>query len=154
MAKSATNGSHPGLRRAAIRRLHLFVGVFIAPSVLFFAVTGSLQLFSLHEAHDGYRPPAVVAALAKVHKDQVLGVEKKAAEEGARPGGPAKPDSDDDGPGAATLALKVFFLAVSLGLVVTTSLGVWMALTGARDRRAALLLLAAGAVVPILLLML
>jgi hypothetical protein len=154
MARASRAGSHPGLQLAAIRRFHLFIGVFIAPSILFFACTGALQLFSLHEAHDSYTPPALIEGLAKVHKDQVFAVEKPEAAE------PGKADDDDhhhhhdDAPKATTIALKWFFLAVACGLIVSTGLGLWMALVSGRDRAIAWLLLLAGAVVPIALVVL
>src|SRR3984957_7098169 len=66
-----------------VRQWHTYIGAFIAPSVLFFAFTGSLQLFSLHEAHGAYTPPAIVEALGHVHKDQVLEV-KPAPAKGAQ----------------------------------------------------------------------
>jgi hypothetical protein len=81
MARASRAGSRPGLQLAAMRRFHLFIGVFIAPSILFFAGTGALQLFSLHEAHGSYEPPSVIEALAKVHKDQMIDVEKHAPDE-------------------------------------------------------------------------
>jgi uncharacterized iron-regulated membrane protein len=42
----------------SVRRWHSYIGLFIAPSVLFFSLTGAVQLFSLHEAHGKYQPPA------------------------------------------------------------------------------------------------
>jgi len=53
-----------------IRRWHSYIGLFIAPSVLFFSLTGAVQLFSLHEAHGNYQPFAIVEKLSSVHKDQ------------------------------------------------------------------------------------
>ncbi len=55
-----------------VRLWHHYIGFLIAPSLLFFAFTGSLQLFSLHEAHGDYHPPALIEALGNVHKDQVF----------------------------------------------------------------------------------
>lgn len=55
-----------------IRRWHGYIGLFIGPSVLFFALTGAVQLFSLHEAHGSYQPPAIIEKLSSVHKDQVF----------------------------------------------------------------------------------
>ena len=52
---------------AAIRRWHSYLGILIAPSVLFFALTGALQLFSLHESHGDYRAPAIIVQLASLH---------------------------------------------------------------------------------------
>jgi len=36
-----------------LRLIHLCIGVFIAPALLFFAFTGALQTFSLHETTRG-----------------------------------------------------------------------------------------------------
>ena len=154
MPRSSRTGAHPGLRLAALRRFHLWIGTFIAPSVLFFAVTGSLQLFSLHEAHDAYQPPAVIAGLAKVHKDQVFALEKPDADASGPAGEDKHSHHHDAAPKATTIALKWFFLAVATGLIVSTCLGLWMALVTSRDRPLAWLLLLAGAVIPIALLIL
>src|SRR5579872_6840229 len=123
-----------------MRQVHTYIGAFIAPSVLFFAFTGSLQLFSLHEAHGAYTPPALVESLARVHKDQVLR---------GKPG-PAAKDADADhdhhhharpskaapaAPAWSVTALKWVFLAVAVGLITSTLLGLWLAFTSARDRK-------------------
>lgn len=55
-----------------LRRLHGYAGLLTAPTLLFFAFTGILQVLGLHEARDGYTPPALVAAMGLLHKDQVL----------------------------------------------------------------------------------
>jgi uncharacterized iron-regulated membrane protein len=57
-----------------VRQLHLYLGVFFAPSIIFFALTGSLQLFGLHEGHPGeaYQPPAWVQKLGSIHKNQIV----------------------------------------------------------------------------------
>jgi hypothetical protein len=143
------------MRLAAIRRLHHFIGVFIAPSILFFACSGAFQLFSLHEAHGAYQPPALIVAMARVHKDQVLASEKKAdAAERPRPHNAAHHEGGhpDARAKASTLALKAFFLAIDVGLVVSTLLGLWMALIAGREKTIAWLLLLVGAAIPIALL--
>jgi uncharacterized iron-regulated membrane protein len=71
-----TGSSITGLYMQSIRTWHTYIGILIAPSVLFFAFTGSLQLFSLHEAHDSYKPPPVIEKLASVHKDQVFALKE------------------------------------------------------------------------------
>jgi hypothetical protein len=55
-----------------LRLVHLYTGVFIAPALLFFAFTGALQTFSLHETTRGssYKPPAWAVMLAEIHKRQ------------------------------------------------------------------------------------
>ena len=136
----------------AARRLHGYVGMLIAPSVLFFAATGAVQLFSLHEAHGGYTPPAALVTLANLHKDQVLsrpGRKRESAPAPKRPG--AGPEHREQGPKLSTTLLKWTFLAVALGLVVSTGLGVWMALQDRRRVALNLGLLAIGVLVPLLL---
>ncbi|MEJ0006719.1 MAG: hypothetical protein WDM77_10260 [Steroidobacteraceae bacterium] len=55
-----------------LRRWHAYMGLLIAPSVLFFALTGVLQIFNLHEAHGTYQPALLLEKLSAVHKDQVF----------------------------------------------------------------------------------
>jgi len=54
-----------------IRQLHLYMGTLFAPAILFFAFTGALQTFGLHEGARGSNstPPAWIAQLAQVHKN-------------------------------------------------------------------------------------
>ncbi|HLY79584.1 MAG TPA: hypothetical protein VKQ70_09440 [Caulobacteraceae bacterium] len=141
-----------------VRQWHTYIGAFIAPSVMFFAFTGSLQLFSLHEAHGAYTPPAVIERLGRVHKDQVWNAPAKA---GPEKSGPAHADADHDhhhdaGHAEApkpwpVMALKWLFLSVAIGLMTSTLLGLWMALTFGRRKGVVLALFAAGAVLPLLL---
>jgi hypothetical protein len=147
---------HPALRLALIRRIHTWLGVFVAPSVLFFALTGAAQLYGLHESHGDYRPPAVVERLGMLHKDQVFKLKPKRA----KPAKPQNADADHHdadhhemkaGPKIGTPLLKALFLGVALSLAATTALGVWMALAHGRDRKIAWGLLIAGAVLPALL---
>jgi hypothetical protein len=162
-----------------VRLWHSYLAVLIAPSVLFFALTGALQLFSLHEAHGGYQPALLIEKLGRLHKDQVFAPDEhhhgpppaSAAPTGAGPAGPSAGESaeavagtasgppgkgpgddDDDAAPWPTMALKYYFLLVALGLITSTSLGLWIAFT--RQRRPALAwgLLLTGIVVPLLLL--
>lgn len=140
----------------SIRTWHTYIGIFIAPSVLFFAVTGSLQLFSLHEAHDSYTPPPVIEKLASVHKDQVFALKEHDHEPEASPGakGPEhheEPKEEDAGPSLGTRLLKWFFLVVAVSLIASTLLGLWMGLTHLRHKRVGWWLLLAGAVIPVAL---
>jgi hypothetical protein len=137
---------------ALLRRWHSYIGLFIAPSVLFFALTGAVQVFNLHEAHDGYQPAVWVEKLSAVHKDQVF---RKPEEHAAAPTSASAPPppEEDESLSAPTLALKWFFFTVALGLAGSTCIGVWMGLTQLRSARVALILLGAGAVIPLALLM-
>lgn len=153
MAKPAKVRSNPALRLAAIRQWHSYIGAFIAPSVLFFALTGSLQLFSLHEAHGAYVPAPVIEKLGMLHKDQVFAAKPKRPP--AASAGPAKAKPAEAKPEKktkpTTLALKWLFLAVAAGLAVSTCLGLWMGLLHNRRKGVILALLIAGAVIPTVL---
>ena len=147
---------HPAALLMQVRALHTYVGMLIAPTVLFMALTGIVQIYGLHEAHDGYTPPAILEKLGSVHKDQRFAAghhhpppPAPAAKPGAAPAKP--PQDDDDQPNMAIALLKAFFAAVSVGLIFSTLTGIWMALRQAAKRRAYILLLLVGAALPALL---
>jgi hypothetical protein len=145
-----------------IRELHLYVGMFVAPTLLFFAATGALQLFSLHEAHGDYQPPALIEKLGKLHKDQVFDLKAK------KPTRAAEHDDDHDAAGhddhdhaagksktpTKVVLLKWLFLVAAVSLIVSTLLGIWMGVTQSRRKTLAWLLLALGAALPVLLIVL
>ncbi len=151
-----------------VRQLHLYLGVFFAPAILFFSLTGSLQLFGLHEGHPGeaYQPPKWVAALASIHKDQVLSRQHGPPPSIAEQGGATPPDSatkklggrqrkpqggEEHKESKATFVLKCFFLTMSIGLIATTLLGVYMAFKYNRNRVVVWGLLIAGVAIPVAL---
>jgi uncharacterized iron-regulated membrane protein len=139
---------------ASIRTWHTYLGILIAPSVLFFALTGALQLFSLHEAHGTYHPLPVIEKLASVHKDQVYALghhEEPPPEAPAAGAHPPAPAEHEDEPAIGTPLLKWYFLVVALGLATSTVLGLWMGLTHIRHKRTGWWLLAIGVVVPLVL---
>jgi hypothetical protein len=161
MAARPTPRSTGRFGPASLRQYHAYIGAFIAPSVLFFAATGSLQLFSLHEAHGGYTPPPLIEKLSAVHKDQRFAAKadhaapKPAAAAGVKAETASAPDHDHDHPKAVPLrdlALKWLFLAVAIGLIVSTSIGVWMALSFNRRKGVIWALLILGAALPVLIL--
>ena len=133
----------------SIRTWHTYLGILIAPSVLFFAFTGSLQIFSLHEAHGSYEPPPLIEKLSRVHKDQVFAQKEheKAKSEGAGAQEHPKAENEDQ-PRLGTVLLKWFCLLVALGLSISTLLGLWMGLTQLRRRRTGWWLLAVGIILP------
>jgi ABC-type sugar transport system permease subunit len=149
------------------RQWHLYLGTLFAPSIIFFAFTGSLQLFSLHESHkgDSYQAPAWIQKLASIHKDQVLEKNHKAppppaAEQKGLPPSdaarrPAQPEGsgpkDEDGSKKFTLALKWFFLAMAVGLVSSTLLGIYMAFKFNRSRALVWGMLMLGTAIPLAL---
>jgi len=143
----------------AVRVWHSYSGAFFAPAILFFSITGAFQTFNLHKPMPGYRPPAVLQALASMHKNQNLHV-KYLDDLAPKPGRRAKADKPDDAPAPApsltsVLAqstLKVFAALVSVGLAATTMLGLYMSWQTTR-RRAVLLWFAAGLVLPMLVML-
>ena len=157
----------------AVRVTHLYLGVFIAPALLFFALTGGLQTFSLHESQRGsdYVPPRWAVVLGQLHKKQTVILPERRGPAGAPPSAPGPGNREagpKSGPPAAprdankppemrrpqTLPMKIFFLVVSLGLFVSTLTGLYMAYSYVRNKLLVTLALVAGVVVPVLLLLL
>lgn len=163
MASPPKPRSNPALRFAAVRRIHTYLGLLIAPSVLLFAITGALQIYKLHEAHEGYVPPPVVEKLGMVHKVQAYKVR------GKRPGPPAAeaakaapaaakapeakaPEAKTPTkPKLAVTLLKAIFLLVSIALAAATVLGAWMAVAYGREKTLSWILLGVGTVIPAVL---
>lgn len=147
------------------RYTHLYLGVFIAPALLFFAFTGALQTFSFHETTRGssYKPPAWIVTLAQIHKKQTMAVPVRKLPPPSLQA--TSPKADKAGkadkaqiPAAAPakshnpLPLKFFFLLVSIGLFISTLSGLYMSYRYSRNRKLITALLIAGVVVPIALL--
>ncbi|MEI6484645.1 MAG: hypothetical protein WCO11_00095 [Sphingomonadales bacterium] len=141
------------LRR--LRQLHLYVGMFFAPAILFFAVSGGLQSFRLQQASgwDGAPPPQWMAAMGSVHIDQRLpeAEKKPEAEKPKAPMDPAKAAARK-ARAAKALPMKIFTAALAIALSLSTLLGIGIALGTKSTRRLSLVMLAAGMAVPVLLL--
>jgi hypothetical protein len=141
----------------AARIWHSYAGAFFAPAILFFSVTGAFQTFNLHKPMPGYHPPALLQALASMHKNQNLNV-KYADDPSPKTGKSSNADKPDDTPSLplssviAQWMLKVFAALVSVGLIVTTALGLYMSWQTSR-RRTVLLWFAAGMVLPMLMIL-
>jgi hypothetical protein len=152
------------------RKIHLYIGVFIAPALLFFAFTGALQTFSLHETTQGsnYKPPAWLVTLGQLHKKQTTTVPVRKLK-------PASPDnfanfakpaaSSTSDPGQlpkitdapapkpkSHLPMKIFFLLVAVGLFISTLTGIYMSYKYTRSKLVITGLLLAGIAIPMLLL--
>ena len=109
-----------------VRQLHLYLGTLFAPSIIFFALTGSLQLLEQkrpQESDEARRPPQPEGG----HRNEQPGSNK------------------------LTLALKCFFLATAVGLVSSTLLGIYMALKYNRSRALVWGLLLLGTAIPVAL---
>jgi hypothetical protein len=163
-----------------VRLVHFYLGAFFAPLILFFAFSGVLQVFKLHEAYrdvPGSRGDWI-AWFGQFHKEQAWipprvaparrGTPDAAPDSGPRAAQKAEPDaapkSGPDAPKAgpkgapadrerpaASQPMKWLVAAMGVALMGTTALGLWIA-SGYRNRRRGLLIaLAAGIVVPLLL---
>ena len=129
-----------------IRKLHFWLGVLFAPTIFFFALSGGLQILGLHEGRNASK---WIAELALIHKDQQV----TAAERPHRPQPTDAVPMHDPPPAAKphrSPLLIVFFLLMSVGLMLSTVLGVYMAFAYKRDRRVIWSLLAAGVALPLL----
>lgn len=139
-----TQRLRPANLSAKIRRYHTYLGVLIAPSVLFFASTGVMQIYGFHESHGDYHAPYLAKALAAVHKDQVF----EGRPDKPKPELTAPAEHEEETP-LATSVLKAFFLVVSISLIVSTGMGVWMAFKFTRRKKLILALLICGIIVPV-----
>jgi hypothetical protein len=154
-----------------VRQIHLYVGVFIAPALLFFALTGGLQVFSLHETTRGsdYQPPKWLMTMAQLHKKQTMVTplhKARPADAGDRPVAPAAASSAPDVrpqmlssakpempkmQAGHPLPLKIFSAFVAFGLFVSTLIGLYMAYRYTRRPGLVTVLLLAGIVLPVVL---
>lgn len=155
-----------------IRRYHLYAGMFFAPAIFLFALSGALQTFRLQEEKGwGGTPPALFVLLASIHKDSRLPGAKPAPaaehhhegedadhhdEDAPKPGAAAEAPKPMPAPGPRpfTLPMKIFALLMSVGLMLSALLGVTIALNTRAIRRMSIAMLAAGTVVPLALLLL
>jgi hypothetical protein len=115
-----------------LRTLHLYLGCLFAPMLIFFAVTGSWQLFNWHESKKdrSYTAPPALAALSFVHKDAHI------------PGTP----------GRQPTPLRYFMLAAAAGLMATTGIGVVIAYRFSQRPMVATICLLSGIALPAVLL--
>jgi hypothetical protein len=156
------SSSHKILK--VLRQIHLYTGIFISPAILFFALTGALQTFSLHETTRGsdYKPPTWIVTLGQLHKKQTTTVP---ARKQRPPDGTPKPDTPSpdkhakpapqlspEPPQKSHLPMKIFFLLVAIGLFTSTLTGVYMSYKFVRNKFVVTALLIAGIILPLLLL--
>jgi uncharacterized iron-regulated membrane protein len=116
-----------------LRRLHLYLGCLFAPILIFFAVTGSWQIFYWHQsdkAPGGYKAPRALAVLSEIHKEAHI------------------PPTQLKSP----TPLRYFMLAAAVGLAATAIIGVIMAYRFSRQPIVATICLAIGVLTPAALL--
>jgi len=104
-----------------LRSVHLYLGCIFAPFLLFFALSGIWQTLGLHSE--------LLSRLSTIHTSHQL----------------------KNGSGLTSSILVIFVVIMALSFIVTTLLGVVMAIKFGRSRRAAFYCLAFGVVFPLLL---
>jgi hypothetical protein len=160
-----TGSSHATLK--VFRLMHLYLGAFTAPALLFFAFTGALQTFSLHETTRGssYTPPQWAVVLGQIHKKQtpVVAAKKPPAAEASKANASPKPHEAEPAHEASAAApqpvvrqhhplpLKIFFLIVAISLAISSLTGIYMSYKYVRNRRLVTALLLFGALIPLAL---
>ena len=146
-----------------LRRYHLYLGMFFAPAILLFSLSGALQTFRLQEEKGwGSNPPSWIVWMASIHKDSRLPKAKPvqaAQHEHAddHDHGPEAPKAAPPSPAGKPpfkLPMQIFVALLSIGLIFSTVLGIMIALNNRALRRMSLSMLAAGTVLPLLLLLL
>jgi hypothetical protein len=165
-------GMMKGQTIRTIRQVHNYVGMFFAPAILFFSISGAFQVLGMHEDRGHGQPMPWVAWMASVHKDQQLphawpegGGQKpgaggpEAADQGKsnasdhHPQGPDAHGGPPHHPDGGFSVLKAFVLCMALGLISSASLGIVIAFTNPNTRRLNSAIIAAGALLPVALLL-
>ena len=131
-----------------IRLVHFYLGVFFAPLILFFAFSGTLQVFKLHET---CRETASclsdwVAWFSQFHKEQAWIPPKAGPGKSAAPA-PRPPSGEKH----ASLAMKWLIAAMGIALMISTCLGLYIAFKYPSRRKGFAIALAAGVVIPLAL---
>jgi len=125
----------------AVRLVHFYLGVFFAPLILFFAFTGIMQVFKLHESYR--ETPGSqgdwIAWFGQFHKEQAW-IPPKVA-----PATPPKPKEEKPRPMRWPIAL------MGVALIASTILGLYMAFNYPRRRKQSVLAFVAGIAIPLAL---
>lgn len=126
-----------------LRQWHHYIGVFLAPAILFFSATGLIQVIGIQDRRDP-PPPAWVSWAAGIHKHQAA-PKPRAADPARR--SQARPAGGHDEHGGFA-PLKVFALLTAIGLFLTTLIGLMVALGTRSTRGVSWVMLALGVAVP------
>ena len=115
-----------------LRRLHLYLGCFFAPLLLFFVATGVYQTLQVDRQKRPAEAETWIDRLTSVHKDQIFPAESAA--------------------GYKTGPFKAVVVLMSVALITTIILGIVLAFKALRVRWPIWLSLLGGIVLPILIL--
>ena len=94
--------------------MHLYLGCIFAPMIVFFAVTGVLQMANLH--YNDKSDSKIVMLASSVHMEHGFKMKDGTAYDWSSP------------------AMKIFVFAMAVGMILTTLLGVVMAFKFGKSR--------------------
>jgi len=106
-----------------LRTVHLYLGCIFAPLLLFFAISGIWQTLGIHSS--------LLNRLSTIHTSHAL----------------------KSGGSLTNIFLMIFVLIMAVSFIVTTVLGVIMAVKFGRNRRTAYFCLGFGVVFPVVLIL-
>jgi hypothetical protein len=115
-----------------IRRLHLYLGCFFAPLLLFYTATGWYQTVTLDRAKNVGEADTFAARMASVHKDQIYPTETAM--------------------GYSTKGFKVLVVLMSIALILSVLSGLYLAFKTLRQKWLVWGSLVLGLAVPALIL--
>jgi uncharacterized iron-regulated membrane protein len=128
-----------------VRLVHFYVGVFFAPLIIFFAFTGVLQVFKLHETYREIPNSQGnwIAWFGQFHKEQAWIPPKVAPAKAA----PKKPHEE----GVYAKPMKWLVALMGIALMGSALAGLYIAFSYPGRRKPCLVALAAGIVIPLAL---
>jgi hypothetical protein len=115
-----------------LRRLHLYLGCFFAPLLLFYVATGWYQSVTLRRNKGLGEAEDWLSKVRSVHVDQIY--------------------PSESANGYSPTLFRILVVAMSIALIVTTVLGIVLAFRSTPRKHFVWLSLALGIAVPILLL--
>ena len=117
-----------------LRRLHTYLGVFFAPLLLFFVLTGWRQTVTIQRNKSSGQPADWLSNLTQIHVDQIYPTER-GAENGYSPA-----------------LFRALVVVMSISLILTIGLGIFLAFRSSRRSWPVWLSMALGVVLPVLFL--
>jgi hypothetical protein len=136
-----------------LRLIHYYAGVFFAPTIIFFAFSGVLQVFKLHETYRD-TPGAQgdwIAWMSQVHRESAL-IPPRVAPAKAPAGAEAAPGKAP--PKEKSSPFRWFAALMGVSLIGASLAGLWIAYNYPKRRRSFFITLLTGMVLPIVLLQL
>ena len=112
-----------------LRRLHLYLGVFFAPLLLFYVATGWYQTLTLRRNKAPGEAEDWIGKLRSVHVDQIFPAESANS--------------------FSPVLFRILVVLMSVALIVTIVLGIILAFRSLRQRGWVWLSLALGIIVPV-----